>query len=101
MAKKTKTFWKYHNPDNMDVHTAKLINDLDAENAKLNVILYHRENGLSHPDLQGEINKSVLAHENSRMKIILIMIQFHGFSNGLGLTCAEMAENVLEGLNHD
>ena len=29
--------------------------------AKLNLILFHRENGLSHPDLQGEIDKSKFA----------------------------------------
>ncbi len=38
-----------------------LIAELDAELAKLNIILYHRENGLSHPDLQAEIDKSKFA----------------------------------------
>lgn len=36
---------------------------LKAENAKLNLILFHRENGLSHPDLKGEIAKSKMAHD--------------------------------------
>ena len=31
---------------------------LKAENAKLNIILYHRENGLSHPDFNAEIEIS-------------------------------------------
>ncbi len=35
--------------------------ELETENKKLNIILYHRENGLSHPDLQGEIDKSKFA----------------------------------------
>lgn len=34
---------------------------LKAENAKLNIILFHRENGLDHPDLQVEIDKSKFA----------------------------------------
>ena len=45
----------------------KQIEELEADNerlkeevAKLNIILYHRENGLSHPDLQQEIDKSKL-----------------------------------------
>ncbi|KKN07446.1 hypothetical protein LCGC14_1066720 [marine sediment metagenome] len=42
--------------------------DLVQEIAKLNIILYHRENGLSHPDLQGEIDKSILAEENKRLQ---------------------------------
>ncbi len=44
------------------------IADLKDEIAKLNIILYHRENGLSHPDLQGEIDKSILAEENKRLR---------------------------------
>lgn len=34
------------------------IQELKAENAKLNIILYHRENGLSHPDFKAEIEIS-------------------------------------------
>ncbi len=34
---------------------------LQAENAKLNIILYHRENGLSHSDFQKEIDTSRFA----------------------------------------
>ena len=30
---------------------------------KLNIILFHRENGLSHPDLKGEIKKSKMAEQ--------------------------------------
>lgn len=47
------------------------IKQLQAENAKLNIILYHRENGLSHPDLQAEIDKSKFAEleaENKKLK---------------------------------
>ncbi len=42
------------------------IAELEAENKKLNIILYHRENGLSHPDLQGEIDKSKFAELEGR-----------------------------------
>ncbi len=35
--------------------------EMERENKKLNLILYHRENGLSHPDLQGDIDKSKMA----------------------------------------
>lgn len=28
-------FWKFHNADNMDVHTVKLINELEVENKRL------------------------------------------------------------------
>jgi len=41
----------------------KTIIDLRADLAKLNLILFHRENGLSHPDLKGEIAKSKMAHD--------------------------------------
>ena len=34
------------------------ITEIKAENAKLNIILYHRENGLSHPDFKAEIEIS-------------------------------------------
>ena len=34
-----------------------------GENMKLNIILFHRENGLSHPDLKGEIKKSKMAEQ--------------------------------------
>jgi hypothetical protein len=39
------------------------IAELEKQLAKLNIILYHRENGLSHPDLQGEIDKSKLTEQ--------------------------------------
>jgi hypothetical protein len=46
-------------------HTVEL---LEAEVKKLNIILFHRENGLSHPDLQGEIGKSKMAEELENIK---------------------------------
>lgn len=46
----------------------KKLDRLEAELKKLNLILYHRENGLAHPDLQGEIGKSKLAEENKLLK---------------------------------
>lgn len=44
------------------------IKQLQAEIAKLNIILYHKENGLSHPDLQGEIDKSKFAELQAENK---------------------------------
>ncbi len=35
-----------------------LYDEMKAENQKLNLLLFHTENGLSHPDLQGDIDKS-------------------------------------------
>lgn len=39
------------------------IKELILENAKLNIILYHRENGLSHPDFKPEIEISKQAEK--------------------------------------
>ena len=39
------------------------LNAAEGENMKLNIILFHRENGLAHPDLQGEIEKSKMAEK--------------------------------------
>ena len=39
--------------DNADLR--KKIDEMRAENQKLNLVLYHSENGLSHPDLKPEI----------------------------------------------
>lgn len=41
---------------------------LQAENKKLNIILFHRENGLSHPDLQVEIDKSKFMELQAELK---------------------------------
>jgi len=44
------------------VHTAcNIIDRLTAENQKLNIILFHRENGLAHMDLNPEIMVSKIA----------------------------------------
>jgi len=60
--------WEFKNELWHEVHGQLTATEakLDAaveENKKLNLVLYHRENGLSHPDLQGEINKSVMAEK--------------------------------------
>ena len=56
------------------------VKGLEKENKKLNIILYHRENGLSHPDLQGEIDKSKFAEleaEKRRLeKVISIALDY-------------------------
>lgn len=36
---KVKHFWKYHNPDNMDKHAVRLINQLQSEVARLKDLL--------------------------------------------------------------
>lgn len=41
------------------------------ELAKLNIILYHRENGLSHPDFNAEIEISKQAEEIGRLKELI------------------------------
>ena len=55
-----------------ELERAKILNEkLAVENAKLNLILFHRENGLAHPDLNVEIDKSKFAEveaENKRLK---------------------------------
>ena len=43
------------------------ISELDVENKKLNRILFHRENGLSHPDLQYEIDKSIIVELEQKL----------------------------------
>lgn len=51
----------------------QLGNELDeakAENRKLNLILFHRENGLSHPDLQVEIDKSKFAELQAELALL-------------------------------
>jgi len=71
-----KSFGEHTNWPDWAIHTElmKACDHIDrqvAENAKLNIILYHRENGLSHPDLQAEIDKSKLIEieaENKRLK---------------------------------
>ena len=73
-------YHKKHNPNvpelacytYLRVDEAEQILKLKAEIAKLNLILFHRENGLSHPDLQKEIEKSELAElktENEALKL--------------------------------
>ncbi len=54
--------------DNNECAEAKDYADLEAKLAELNIILYHRENGLSHPDLQGEIDKSKLIELEAKLK---------------------------------
>ena len=39
MSEQFENFWKFHNPDNMDVHVVKLINHLGAENKKLRGVI--------------------------------------------------------------
>ena len=45
------------------------IEELKIENAKLNIILYHRENGLSHPDFNAEIEISKQAERIKGLEI--------------------------------
>ncbi len=45
------------------------IEELKIENAKLNIILYHRENGLSHPDYAAEIEISKQAERIKELEI--------------------------------
>lgn len=46
---------------------AKKNEKLQDELKKLNLILFHRENGLAHPDLQGEIDKSKFSELQDRI----------------------------------
>ena len=50
-----------HDPDMCECPTQ--LAEAKGENMKLNIILFHRENGLSHPDLKGEIKKSKMAEQ--------------------------------------
>ena len=45
------------------------IQELKIENAKLNIILYHRENGLSHPDFNAEIEISKQAERIKELEL--------------------------------
>ncbi len=45
------------------------IQELKIENAKLNLILYHRENGLSHPDFNAEIEISKQAERIKELEL--------------------------------
>lgn len=47
------------------------IKELKVENAKLNIILYHRENGLSHPDFKPEIEISKQAERIKELEDII------------------------------
>ncbi len=49
----------------------KRIEELEIENAKLNIILYHRENGLSHPDFNAEIEISKQAERIKELEAAL------------------------------
>ena len=58
LEKRLKT---WHSPENLQTACRirdERIEELKIENAKLNIILYHRENGLSHPDFKPEIEIS-------------------------------------------
>lgn len=50
------------------VTPSQLIEQLQVVNKKLNLILYHRENGLSHPELNNEILQSKLAETEAENK---------------------------------
>ena len=50
----------------VDLETEKQA--LTEENQKLNLILYHRENGLAHPDLKDELALSNLTEEVERLR---------------------------------
>jgi hypothetical protein len=60
---------------------------LQQEKAELNIILFHCENGLSHPDLQEKIDKSVfikLQQDNEKLKTFarkFIMTECWGYYN--------------------
>lgn len=54
---------------------ADLIQELKAENAKLNIILYHRENGLSHPDFKAEIEISKQAEQITELEAELTRLR--------------------------
>ena len=47
----------------------KQIKELKIENAKLNIILFHRENGLSHPDFNAEIEISKQAERIKELEV--------------------------------
>jgi uncharacterized small protein (DUF1192 family) len=49
-------------------HRDETIKKLTAENAKLNIILFHKENGLSHPDFKPELEIARLIDENEKLK---------------------------------
>ena len=52
-----------------ELDKAKILNEkLAVENAKLNLILFHRENGLAHPDLNVEIDKSKFAEVEAELE---------------------------------
>lgn len=50
---------------------AKRVTELKIENAKLNIILFHRENGLSHPDFNAEIEISKQAERIKELEHLL------------------------------
>lgn len=59
---------KWHKAYTCAENYQKMYEQLQTENTKLNIILYHRENGLSHPDLQEEIDKSKLVELQAKLK---------------------------------
>lgn len=51
-----------------EIHTLTAqLSEAQKENQKLNIILYHRENGLFHPDFQKEINTSRFAEMEAQL----------------------------------
>jgi hypothetical protein len=48
-----------------------VIKELESENKKLNIILFHRENGLSHPDYNMEIELSKQAERIQELETTL------------------------------
>ena len=77
------------------------IKELEANNGKLNIILYHRENGLSHPDFKSEIKISKQAEQIEELEDYLIEFGKHkrgclaNITNGEHCTCG--FEQALKG----
>lgn len=57
--------------DTLEAAKDEQIQELKTENAKLNIILYHRENGLSHPDFNAEIEISKQAERIEELETAL------------------------------